>query len=413
MSSHFLRLVRLVAQRDYIRTVKRRGFLLGTLLLPLGVVVILGISSLAAQGSAAGQAGPILVVNESSVPMTADTGLTPNVVLVDRATADASLNSHLASAYFLIPSTWPGDPTISQVSLGTAAGGSPLAALTQQQTAQGEVQLLTRVSLLKASGLSDEALVELLTPSTFESVTTTGEPVSEADVAASFFLPYAFTLIFILSIFITSGYLLQSVTEEKENRVVEIILSSIPALPLMAGKVLGLGAAGLTQVAIWVLTAIIALPLANQQFSLNLGIPISTVLLGFVFFTLGYLSYGAIFAAIGALAPGAREGQQYGSFFGVLAVIPLIFSSVFLTDLSSPIVLVLCLFPLTAPAAMLEVLALSPSPPWPLIIVSLIVQILFVVVAVVASGRIFRATVLLYGVRPSARRIVDAVFARS
>ena len=269
------------------------------------------------------------------------------------------------------------------------------------------------MSLLKASGLSDEALVELLTPSTFESVTTTGEPVSEADVAASFFLPYAFTLIFILSIFITSGYLLQSVTEEKENRVVEIILSSIPALPLMAGKVLGLGAAGLTQVAIWVLTAIIALPLANQQFSLNLGIPISTVLLGFVFFTLGYLSYGAIFAAIGALAPGAREGQQYGSFFGVLAVIPLIFSSVFLTDLSSPIVLVLCLFPLTAPAAMLEVLALSPSPPWALIVVSLIVQVLFVVVAVVASGRIFRATVLLYGVRPSARRIVDAVFARS
>jgi ABC-2 type transport system permease protein len=413
MSSHFLRLVRLVAQRDYVRTVKRRGFLLGTLLLPLGIVVILGISSLAAQGSVGGPTGPILVVNESSVPMTPDTGLTPNVVLVDRATADASLTSHLTSTYFLIPSSWPDDPTIKQVSLGTASGGSPIEALSRQQSSQGEVQLLTRVSLLKASGLPDDVLVALLTPVQFDAVTTAGEPVSEADVAASFFLPYAFTLIFILSIFITSGYLLQSVTEEKENRVVEIILSSIPALPLMAGKVLGLGAAGLTQVAIWVLTALIALPLANAQFSINLSIPITTVIVAFVFFTLGYLSYGAIFAAIGALAPGAREGQQYGSFFGILAVIPLIFSSVFLTDLSSPIVLVLCLFPLTAPAAMLEVLALSPSPPWPLIIVSLIVQVLFVVVAVVASGRIFRATVLLYGVRPSARRIVDAVFARS
>ena len=85
----------------------------------------------------------------------------------------------------------------------------------------------------------------------------------------SYLVPYAFTLIFMLSIFITSGYLLQSVTEEKENRVVEILLSSIPALPLMAGKVLGLGAAGLTQVAIWVATALIALPLINNQFSLN------------------------------------------------------------------------------------------------------------------------------------------------
>ena len=93
-----------------------------------------------------------------------------------------------------------------------------------------------------------------------------------------------------LSIFITSGYLLQSVTEEKENRVVEIMLSSIPALPLMAGKVLGLGAAGLTQVAIWVVTALIALPLANRSSRINLTHPWSArCVLAFVFFTLGYL----------------------------------------------------------------------------------------------------------------------------
>ena len=94
-------------------------------------------------------------------------------------------------------------------------------------------------------------------------------------------------------------------------------------------------------------------------------------------------------------------------------MIPLIFSSVFLTDLSSPIVIILCLLPLTAPAAVLEVLALSPSPPWPLILASLASQLIFVVVAVIASGRIFRATLLLYGTRPSIRKIADAVFARS
>jgi ABC-2 type transport system permease protein len=232
-------------------------------------------------------------------------------------------------------------------------------------------------------------------------------------VAASFLLPYAFTLIFMLSIFITSGYLLQSVTEEKENRVVEILLSSIPALPLMAGKVVGLGAAGLTQVALWLATALIALPFANAQFALSLSLPWSTIVLAIVFFTLGYLSYGAIFAAIGALAPSSREGQQYGSFFGFLAVIPLIFSSVFLTDLSSPIVIILCLLPLTAPAAVLEVLALSATPPWPLILASLVSQVIFVVLAVIASGRIFRATLLLYGTRPSIRGIANAVFARS
>jgi ABC-2 type transport system permease protein len=411
MRSHFLRLVALVARRDYIRTVKRRGFIAGTLLLPLGVAALLGISSLAAQGSLEPPSGPIYVVNESSVPIQPIPQLTPEVVMVDRATADASLADGSANAYFLIPATWPGNPSIQQVTV-KAAGSSPLQALAAQESGQAQVELLTRVALLQNAGLPNEDLALLLTPPQFATVDTNGQPVDQADIAAGFLLPYAFTLIFMLSIFITSGYLLQSVTEEKENRVIEIILSSIPAVPLMAGKVLGLGAAGLTQVVIWLATAFIALPLANAQFSLNLSIPLTTVALAMVFFALGYISYGAIFAAIGAIAPGAREGQQYGSFVAIFAVIPLILSSVFLTDLSSPIVLILCLLPLTAPAAILEVLALSPSPPWLLIAASLVIQVIFVIVAVIASGRIFRATVLLYGVRPSARRISDAVLAR-
>jgi ABC-2 type transport system permease protein len=411
----FLRMVSLVARRDYVRTVRRRGFVAGTLLLPLAIGLALGISSLAAQGSiGAGPTGPILVVNESSVPMTSDAALTPHVVIADRAQAEAQLAAETASEYYLFSAEWPTDPTIQAVVPDTTVGtGSPIEVISRQQTAQTEVELLARVSLLRADGVPDETLVQLMTPNEFETVTTAGDAVDEADVAASFLLPYAFTLIFMLSIFITSGYLLQSVTEEKENRVVEILLSSIPALPLMAGKVVGLGAAGLTQVAIWLLTALIALPLANSQFSLSLSLPWPMVVLAFVFFTLGYLSYGAIFAAIGALAPSSREGQQYGSFFGFLAVIPLIFSSVFLTDLNSPIVTILCLLPLTAPAAMLEVLALSASPPWGLVLASLVSQSIFVIIAVVASGRIFRATLLLYGTRPSIKRIADAVFARS
>ncbi len=77
MRRDFLRMVRLVARRDYVRTVKRRGFVAGTLLLPLAIGLALGISSLAAQGSLGGPTGPILVVNESSIPMTADPALTP------------------------------------------------------------------------------------------------------------------------------------------------------------------------------------------------------------------------------------------------------------------------------------------------------------------------------------------------
>ena len=136
------------------------------------------------------------------------------------------------------------------------------------------------------------------------------------------------------------------------------------------------------------------------------------LVLGVVYFVLGYLSYGAIFTAVGAVAPGNREAQQYSGFFGFIAVIPLIFSSVFFGDIDSPIVWVLALFPLTAPASMLMVLTISPTLPIAMVVASLLSLSIFVVLATVASARVFRATLLLYGVRPSFRRILDAMLSR-
>ncbi len=411
---HFLRLVLLVARRDYLRTVRRRGFLLATLLLPASMAFIFILSSAVSIDSATSGSveGPLLVVNQSAVALQTDATITPNVVLVDRAEADARLAATAVADYFLVPNTWPTQPQVLLVESSQSNTGRALDALSRQQAEQAEVQLLLRTSLLRNAGLPDSTLAELLTPITFASVTTSGEAVSDASVAADFIVPYVFTLIFVLSIFMTSGYLLQSVTEEKENRVVEILLSSIPALPLMAGKTIGLGVAGLTQVAIWLGTALLALPIIDQQLAVHVALPPITIALAVIVFCLGYLAYGAIFAAVGALSAGAREAQQYSSFFGFFAVIPLVLTPVFLGDPTSPIVWVLALIPLTAPAALLEVLS-NGSPPWIMVGVSLLVQVVFVVFAIAAAGRIFRATVLLYGTRPNLRRIIAAVTARA
>lgn len=415
MRRSFLRLVLLVAQRDYLRTVRRRGFIAGTLLLPAAMALMFGVSAFFSTTGAQQPLGQVLVVDESPVALTTDPALTPHVILVDRADADARLVAGTARDYYLVPPGWPAAPDIRRI-VGDGAGTnkplSSIEALTLEQSAKAEIELMLRLSILRDAGLPDSALAQLLTPTKVTSVSTTGEPVTDASVLASFALPYIFTLIFVLSIFITSGYLLQSVTEEKENRVVEIVLSSIPALPLMAGKILGLGAAGLTQVAIWLATALVAIPLVNQQFSLDVSLVWYQMVLAIVFFCLGYLGYGAIFAAVGAVAPGAREGQQYSSFFGFFAVVPVIATPVFVSDPGSPIVWLLALFPLTAPAASLELLAL-PSIPWITLAASFVAQLVFVVVATVLAGRIFRATLLLYGVRPSLGRIVGALAGRA
>jgi ABC-2 type transport system permease protein len=412
----FLSLVTIVARRDYLRAVRRRGFVFGTLLLPIGLGGLLGLSSFfssASLGPGGGTAspGPTLVVNESRLPLTANPQVAPGVQLLDRATAVSSLLSGMAREFYVVPSTYPASARVERIEASDRNQG--LDAVQRQQQQEQLLGAMLRDALLAQAGAPPQVAQRVLDPAEISSHTIDGRPVTPGSEIASFLLPYAFTLLFVMSIFITSGYLLQSVTEEKENRVVEIVLSSVPALPLMAGKILGLGAVGLTQVVIWVATALFALPLLNERLSLDVQISPLTLLLAMTYFALGYLAYGAIFSAIGALAPGSREAQQYAGFFGFLAVVPLIFTGVFLTDLGSPIVWALSLIPLTAPATMLQVLTLAPDPPWLQIGLSLASLGGFVVLATIASARIFRATLLLYGVRPSLGRLAGAVFARS
>ena len=413
--SNFVRLVTIVARRDYLRTVARRGFIFGTLLLPLGIGALLILSSFLStsslgNGGGANGAGPMVVVNESSLELVVDPQTQGNIQLAARPDAVSRLTAGSIKEFYLIPSTYPASATVQRLESSTQGAG--LDSLQRQEAQEQELSTVLRNSLLIQANISPEIATRLIVPAVVASTDLAGQPVSPASVVAGFILPYVFTLLFVMSIFITSGYLLQSVTEEKENRVVEIVLSSIPALPLMAGKILGLGAAGLTQVVVWVATALIALPILNAQFTTDIQIAPITLVLAVIYFALGYIAYGAIFAAVGALAPGSREAQQYSSFFGFFAVAPLIFSAVFLTDLNSPIVWILTVIPLTTPATMLEVLTLSPSTPWFQVGLSLVVLIAFVGVAMLASARIFRATLLLYGVRPGLRQIVGAVFAR-
>lgn len=409
----FSRLVLLVARRDYLRTVRRRGFVFGTLLLPLSIVFFMLVSSIVSSAQIGGGPDPssvtLVVVDDAPVDLRTDR--VPNLRVVDQPTADRELSDGTIAEYYVVPATWPASPTVTRIS---ADGGSGLEGAQRQSTQQQLLEAVLRAALLRDSDLDPAIQTRVIVPVQVEMVTVSGQQVTDLSVIASFLIPFAFTLLFVMSIFITSGYLLQSVTEEKENRVVEIVLSSVPSLPLMAGKLLGLGAAGLTQVVVWIGTAVVFLPLiADRLGSLDdLHLDPTIIVLAVLYFVLGYLAFGAIFAAIGALAPGNREAQQYSGFFGFFAVIPLIFSSVIMADPTAPIVWLLALIPLTAPATMLQVVTLAESIPWPMVGLSLLSLLVWVVVATVGAARIFRATLLLYGVRPSMRQLTDAVLNR-
>jgi ABC-2 type transport system permease protein len=406
----FGRLAGLVARRDYLRTIRRRGYIFGTVLLPAALAGFVLLMSLVAPSFDPAPSAPPVVplVNESALELNVPAHLTVREFEMQEA-----LNALAADEireFYHVDSGYPTQSTVERViGPGRSAAFEDLQRRSLQEQALSQI---LRSSLLAEQDLPADVSTRLLRPAEVREETADGTP-PPAGFEGGFLLPYAFTFLFVMSIFITSGYLLQSVTEEKENRVVEILLSSVPSLPLMTGKIIGLGAAGLTQVVVWVGAALIALPLISDQMPLLQGLQMSplSLVLALLYFALGYLAYGAIFAAIGALAPGTREAQQYSGFFGFFAVIPLIFASVFLADPQSPVVTALALIPLTAPAAMLQVLALSPQPPVLLVAASLISLSLFAMLAAIAASRIFRATLLLYGARPSLRRIAAAITA--
>jgi ABC-2 type transport system permease protein len=403
------RLTRLVAKRDYLRAVRRRGYIFGTLLLPVGIATLMAISAIFSIESSQGTTtGAIVIVNESDVPLVEDSDGPIRVALLSADEARRQLDAGQVSGYYVVPADLASSGEVQHVQAASGLGLEQLAAVETQGDLIG---YLVRDALLRQAGLDPALAARILQGVTVTTVTTEGDVVSGLDIAAGIGAPIIFVGLFIASIFITSGYLLQSVTEEKENRVVEIVLSSVPSMPLMAGKIIGLGAAGLTQVGIWIATALVAVPLLSSQLPDFAGIDVDPTLLvlALVYFVLGYLTYGAIFAAIGALAPGNREASQYSGFLGIFAAVPFILISVFITDPDSLIVLALALFPLTAPTAMLLILGMSETTPWYLVAASLLSLTIFTVLATWASARIFRATVLLYGVRPSLTQIMDAV----
>ncbi|MGB9871616.1 MAG: ABC transporter permease [Anaerolineae bacterium] len=222
----------------------------------------------------------------------------------------------------------------------------------------------------------------------------------------TFLIPYFLALFLIMTIFSSSGYLLQSVAEEKENRIVEIIISSVRPTELMAGKVLGLGALGLTQVLVWLgsvwgFTGGMATLLAMVG---SVGIPARVFILGVVYYLLGYLLYAVLMAGVGALGTTMRESQQLASIFSLIAVLPYMLASFVLINPNAPLARVFSFFPLTAPTMMMMRIPLGEVP-WVDIAGSIGVLLLSIPAALGFGAKLFRVGLLIYGKRPTLREI--------
>ena len=217
-----------------------------------------------------------------------------------------------------------------------------------------------------------------------------------------FFLVLAFLLMFSLAM--TGGFLLQGLGEEKENRIMEVLLSSVTPAQFMIGKVLGLGAAGLSQILAWVVSGRIILELLSSVASgVELSLPgLGPTLVAFVFFVLGYLLFATLMAGVGAISPTTRESQQLSIILTLPLIVP-IYGWIYIVENPTAVVVRIgTFFPLTAPLIVLQRLGPEAIEPWELA-ASLVVLGLSVVGAMLLAGRVFRAFLLSYGKRPGLR----------
>ena len=260
---------------------------------------------------------------------------------------------------------------------------------------------------LAQRGVSAPQADELLKPVKLESMHVEAGQETKANDKGMFFAIFAMVMLLYTAVIFYGVSVMRAVLEEKNSRVMEVLLSSATSTELMAGKLIGVGAVGLTQIAIWIaMVGVYALPaLAASASAGELRIPPLTLAAFALFFLLGYLLYSSVYAAIGAVSTSEQEGQQ----LQFIIVLPLIIS-VFINgtgharsgrsrcgvDVDGSVL---------SPVLMYLRIAVQPPPVWQ-IALSLALLVATIAGILILCARIYRIGILMYGKRPTLPEIV-------
>ena len=233
----------------------------------------------------------------------------------------------------------------------------------------------------------------------------------DADELNQLLVPFIIMMLLIMSIFMGSSALLESVSEEKENRMIEVLLTSVSPLSLMAGKILALGTTSLAQMFVWIASVALIGPQIIDQVPNATELRIEPLTLVYValFFVTGYFLFAVILAGVGSATTSAREAGPLSALVLLPAIMPAtFFSSVILSSPDGGVARVLSFIPVTAPTAMMLRIG-SGDVPDAEIVASLTVLALAGVAMLFVSSRVFSAGLLLYGQRMTLAAVWRAV----
>ncbi len=211
-----------------------------------------------------------------------------------------------------------------------------------------------------------------------------------------YLLPILFMMLIMIAILTSSDRLLRGLMEEKQNRLIEILLSSVDADQLMAGKVLGLGIAGFVQLAIWAAMALF--PAAAMLSFFDFSVVDFIILTAY--FILGYFLLATCILGLGSVGSNHQEASQWTMIIILAAVTPMMFSTLLIEAPGSAAARALTYIPFSAPMAGVSRYAAGALPPWE-IAASLAVIAVSGWLALIVGSKIFRVGILMTGQSPS------------
>ena len=270
-------------------------------------------------------------------------------------------------------------------------------------------QLVSRAAhriALEKKGMSAAEIDHALQPLSMDTVNPTGAVAGNPLTA--FLAVLALVMIMYMAVLLYGMNVMRAVLEEKTSRIMEVMLATATPNQMMTGKILGVGAVGLTQVAIWTISSTILTQVAAAAAAGALkGIITVRLAIYFpIFFLLGFVLFSAMYAAIGAMVNSEQEAQQ----LQFLVAIPLIASVVILVQIlqnpSTQLSTWASIFPFTSPLIMFARIALDPQVPSWQIWLAIALLLVTVYGMMLLCGRIYRVGILMYGKKPTLPEIM-------
>jgi ABC-2 type transport system permease protein len=406
----------LIARREYLEQIRGRAFRISTVLVPALILFLLGVSSFTGRKLSGGRHIAIAADNaslaadiradllaEKSAHYTIDT-VAP-FTADDRARLQAGIENKSLDGLLIIENSSSDSPKVTYESQSSA----DLLDTSSLNEAINNGFLNLRLAQQGISSFRVHTLVQSVPLQTLQ-VSSSGK-TGKSQGMSPFYASMLMTFLMTMPILLYGMDMARSVIEEKGSRIFEVMLAVARPEDLLAGKLIGVGAVGLTQIAIWIGAALLlsGSALAGPILSGNIKIHFSILEAALfpIYFILGFFLYSAFFSGLAATCETAQDLQMYIT----LAIIPTWTSFAILPFLlnnpNSPWVVAASLFPPTAPLIMVPRIGMLSAPyPWGQIALSLALMLFSIWAIIWFASRLYRVGILMYGKRATLPEIL-------